>query len=112
MLGDRGGDQPSLHHVWEGGLITDIIQEAWPDDCISKAMVLSPGEAILFFSRHSKNERLPYHKARDVEVCLGGPFNTARRSVQIEALRKTVQEGCHALLETVAEKKMKASRSE
>ena len=108
MLGDGGGDQPSPFHVWEGGLITDILQEAWVEDHITKAMVWSPGEAILFFSRQSKNEGLPYHKARDVEFGLGGPFNWAGRSVQIEALRKTMQEGCCAILKAVVEKKMKS----
>ena len=71
-------------------------------------MVLSPGEAILFFGRCSKNEVLPYHRARNVEFDLGVPFNWAGRSVQIEALRKTMQEGHHAILEAVVEKKMKA----
>ena len=89
-------------------LITDILQEAWPDNHITKAMVLSPGEAILFFSRHSKNEGLLYHKARDVKFGLGGPFNLARMSAQIEASRKTVQEGHHAILKAVVKKKMKA----
>ena len=71
-------------------------------------MVLSPGEAILFFIRHSRNEGLPYHRARDIEFCLGGPFNWARRPAQIEALMKTMQEGCHTSIKTVVEKKMKA----
>ena len=74
MLGGRGGDQPPPPHVWEGGLITDILQEAWPEDCITEAMILSPGEAILFFGRCSKNNRLPYHRARDIKFGLGGPL--------------------------------------
>ena len=88
MLGDRGGDQPPLPHAWEGGLITDMLQEAWPEGHITKDMVLSLGEAILFFGRWSKNEGLPYCRARGIEFDLGGPFNWARRSVQIEALRE------------------------
>ena len=75
MLGDEAGDQCPPSREWGGCLITNIIQEAWPEDHITKAMVLSPGEAILFFGRCSKNEGLPYHKARNVEFGLGGPFN-------------------------------------
>ena len=109
MLGDRGSDQPPPPHVWKGGLIIDILQEAWLEDCITEAMVLSPGEPILFFSRCSKTEGLPYCKAREIEFGLGGPFNWAERSVQIEALRKTMQEGHCTILEAVVEKKMEAS---
>ena len=75
MLGDGGGDQPPPPYAWERGLITDILQEVWPDDHITEAMVLSPGEAILLFSRHSKKEGLPYHEARDVKFW-------SRRSIQ------------------------------
>ena len=107
MLGNGRGDQPTLPHAWEGGLNTDILQEAWSEDCITKAVVLSPGAAILFFDRHTKNEGIPYCMARDVKFCLGGPFSWARRSVQIEASRKTMQEGHHAILEAVVEKKTK-----
>ena len=71
-------------------------------------MVTSPGEAILFFSGCSRNERLAYCRARNIEFGLGGPFNWAGRPTQIEALRKTVQEGHHTIIEAVVEKKMKA----
>ena len=87
------------HPAMHGGcLITDILQEAWPEDWIPEAMVLSPGEAIPFFGRHSKNEGLSYHRTR----------YWARRSTQIEASRKTMPEGCCAILKAVVEKKMKA----
>ena len=87
MLGDGGGDQLQLPHVWKGGWITDILQEAWPEDCITKVMVLSPrgSHSILW---QVLQEWLPYHRARDIKVGLGSPFNWAGRSVQIEALRK------------------------
>ena len=108
MLRDGGGDQPPPSHAWGGCLITDIFQEIWPEDWITEAMVLSPGEDILFFGRHSKNEGLLYCKARNVEFGLGGPLNWTQRSVQIEPLRKTMQEGCHTILKVVVEMRMKA----
>ena len=88
-------------------MITDILQQAWPEDEITKAIFLSPGDAILFFGRCSKNEGLPHCRARNIDFGLGVPFNWARRSVQIEALRKSKQEGCCAILEAVVEKKIK-----
>ena len=75
MLGDGGGDQPPLSHALGGCLIINILQEAWPEDWITEAIVLSPGEAILFFGRHCKNQGLLYHRARNVKFGLGGPFN-------------------------------------
>ena len=108
MLGDGGGNQPPPSHAWGGCLITDKFQEAWPEYQITKAVVLSPGEAILFFSKCSRNEGLPYYRARNVDFGLGGPFSWAGRPTQIEVSRKTVQEGCCAIIKVVVEKKMKA----
>ena len=42
MLGDGGGDQPPSSHALGGCLITDILQ-AWPEDWITKAVVLLQG---------------------------------------------------------------------
>ena len=110
MLGGGGGDQSPPSHVWGGCLITDILQEAWPEDQITKAVILSPGEAILFFSRCSRNKGLPYCRGRSIELGLGGPFSWPGRPAQIEASMKTMQEGCHAMIKAVVEKKTKARR--
>ena len=88
-LGDGGGDQIPSSHACGGCLITNILQEAWPEDWITEAMVLSPGQAIPFFGGHSRNEGLSYHRARNVEFGSGGLFNWAGRPTQIEASRKT-----------------------
>ena len=85
-------------------MVTDILQEAWLEDQITEAVVLSPGEAILFFGRCSRNEGLPYHKARDIEFGLGGPFNWAGRPAQIEALVKTMQEAHCTIIKAVVQK--------
>ena len=108
MLVDGGGNEPPLSHVMGGDLINDILQEAWLEDQITIVMVLSPREAILFFGRHSKNKGLPYHRARNIEFSLGGLFSWDGWSVQIEASKKTAQEGPCTLLKAVVEKRMKA----
>ena len=86
-------------------MITNILQEACLEDQITKAIDLSPGEAILFFGRCSKNEVLPYQRARHTEFSLGGQFKWAGRSAQMEASSKTIQEGGHAILEAMVEKR-------
>ena len=103
--GGEGWPTPTFpHEEW----ITDILQEACPRDCITKAGVLTPGEAILFFGRHLHKERLLYRNAKDVELGLRGPVNCAGRTVQVEVTANTVQEGCWAIADAIMEKKMKA----
>ena len=110
MLGERRSSTPTIPCMGRmgGWLITDILQKAWPADCITEAVVLSPGEVILFFSRHSKDEGISYCRARNIEFGLGGPFNWTGRSAQTEALRKTMQEVCCVIPMAMVEKKKKA----
>ena len=87
-LGDREGNQPPPPHASGGSFIVDILQEVWPEAQITKAVVLSSGEAILFFSRHSRNEAFPCSQARDVKFGSEGPFNWAGKPAQMEASMK------------------------
>ena len=47
-LGEGGGNQPPPPHAWSGSMIADMLQEGLEEQ-ITKAVVLGPGEAILFF---------------------------------------------------------------
>ena len=107
--GDGGDDQPPLSHAWGGSLVTNILQEAWPEDQITETVVLSLGEAILFFGRHSRNEGLSYSRASAAEFGMRGLLNWARKLAQMEASMKTMQDGCHVMTEAVVKRKMKAS---
>ena len=108
ILGEGRDDQPPPSHAWSWLLITDILQEACPGDWISKAVVLVPGEAILFFGRCSLREGLLCSSAEDVELGLRGPVNWAVRTVQVEAIINTIQEGCQVMMDAVMEKKTMA----
>ena len=99
-----GGVINPLSHAWSGLLIADILQEACPKDQITKALVLSPREAILFFGRSSCNERFLYWKAKVTELGLGGSFKWARKPAQIEVTINTMQGGCWAIADAVMEK--------
>ena len=50
-LREGRGDQPPPPHAWSVLLIVDILQDACPKDQITEAIVLSLGEAIMFFGR-------------------------------------------------------------
>ena len=92
-LGDGRDDQPPPTHMWSGSVIADMLQEAFPSDHITKAVVLALGEAILFFGRHSCKEGLLYRNSKEVDLSFRGPVNWARRTVQVEVTVNTMQEG-------------------
>ena len=48
ILREGRGDQPPPSHAWSGSLIVDLFQEGL-EEWITKAVVLDPGKAILFF---------------------------------------------------------------
>ena len=110
-LGERRGNQPPTSHVWNGSLIADILQEVCPRDWITKAVVLAPGKAVLFFGRCLHREGLLYRNVQDIELGLSGPVSWTGRMMQVEATVNPMQEGCWAIADAVIEKKMKAKRS-
>ena len=103
----EGGDQPTLSHVWSKSLIAHKFQDDLKE-LITKAVILAPGEAILFFGRQLHKEGLPFGSARDVRFRLKGSVNWAERLPQVEATVNTVQEGHQAIADTVMEMKKKA----
>ena len=105
--GKGGGDQPPPSHAWTSFLIADMFQDDI-EEWITEAVVLAPGEAILFFGKWSLNEGLPLGDARDVGFCLAGLVNRARREAQVETMISTVQEGHWAFANAIMEKRTKA----
>ena len=93
--------------MWNGSLITNIFQDACPGDQITEAIVLAPGEAVLFFGRCSLQLGLLCNNVWDVEVSFCGPVNWGGRTVQVDTTINTMQEGCQAIADAVMEKKMK-----
>ena len=106
-LGEGRGNQPPPPYAWTSSLIADIFQEGL-EKRITKAMVLGPGEAVLFFGRWSLKEGLPHGKARDVAFCVAGPVTWTGRQAQVKTTVNMVQEGCWAIADAVVEKRMKA----
>ena len=71
-LGEGRGHKLQPSQACNGLLITNLLQETHPRDCITEAVVLALGEAILFFVRHLHNEGLLYCDAQDIECGLTG----------------------------------------
>ena len=108
-LGGKG-NQPPPSHAWSGSPIADILQEACPKDWITKAVVLSPEEAILNYEICSCNEGFLYQKVKDIELGVRGSFNWARKPAQIEVTINTMQEGHQPIVDSVLEKKTKTRK--
>ena len=62
-LGEGAGDQPPPSNTWCDLLILDMFQEGIEEQ-ITKAVVLTPGEAFLFFGGQSLEEGLPLGNTR------------------------------------------------
>ena len=109
ILGEGGGDQPQPSHAWIGSLIVDMFQEDLEEQ-ITKAVVLAPGKAILFFRRWSFKEGLPLGNICDVGFTLMGPIYWVGRTAYVEVTINTVQE-CHwAIEDAVVEERTKTRR--
>ena len=89
-LWEGEGDQPPPSYAWSGLLIADMFQDGL-EEWITKAVVLAPGKATLFFGRWSHKEGLSYTSARDIEISWTGPVNWAWRTAQVEMTVNTVQ---------------------
>ena len=106
MLGEGEGDQSPPPHTWTSLLIANMFQDGH-EELITEAVVLAPGEVILFFGWQLLKEGLPLGDPRDVGFCLAGPVNWARKEVQVEMMVSTAQEGCWAIADAIVEKKLR-----
>ena len=107
ILGEGGGVQPPPFHAWTGFLIADMFQDGL-EEWITEAVVLAPGEAILFSWWWSLKEGLPPGNARNVGFRLASSVTWARREHQVETMVSTVQEGHWAIVGAIVDKRTKA----
>ena len=106
-LGEEGDNQPPPSHAWSSLLIVVMLQEGLKEQ-ITEAVVLDPGEVILFFGLWSCQEGLPLGSARDEEFSLMSLTSWAGRVAQVKGTVNTVQEGHCAIAEAIVEKRTKA----
>ena len=67
-LTEELGAVPQPSHSWMAPLVEDMLQEARTG--LTKAVVIDPGRAFLFYGRHSMVEGLKVDKARDATFFL------------------------------------------
>ena len=75
---------------------------------ITKAVVLGPRRAILFYGRHSLGEGLSLGKARDVTFTLTGAGTWVGKSAHLAADPLTIQEGWQVIAQAITECQIEA----
>ena len=75
---------------------------------LTKAVVISPGRAVLFYRRHSMGEGLTADEARDATFLLTGAGMWVGTLAYLAADPMTIQEGKRAIAQAVSDHQVKA----
>ena len=87
-------------------LAEDILHDARTG--LTKAVVMRPGRAVLFYRRCSMGEGLTMDKARDAAFLLTGAGTWVGKSAYLTANPMTIQEGKRAIAQAVKDCQVKA----
>ena len=99
-----GGHTPTLSFL-DGPLVEDMLQEARTG--LTKAVVIGPGRAVLFYGRHSTGDGLKADKARDAVFLLTGAGMWIGKATYLTANPITIQEGKRAIAQAVSDNRVK-----
>ena len=105
-LTDELGDVPPPSHAWMAPVIEDMLQEARAG--LTKAVVIGPGRAILFYGRCSMGEGLKADEARDAAFLLTGAGTWVGKSAYLTADPMTIPEGRRAIAQAISDNRVKA----
>ena len=106
ILTDELGDVPPPSHAWMAPVVEDMLQEARAG--LTKAVVIGPGKAILFYERHSMGEHLKADEARDATFLLTGAGTWVGKSAYLSTNPMTIQEGRRAIAQAISDNRVKA----
>ena len=104
-LTEELGAIPPPSHSWTAPLVEDMLQEARTG--LTKAVVIGPGRAILFYGRHSLGEGLKADKVRDAAFLLTGAGMWVGKSAYLTADPMTIPEGKRAIAQAVSNNRVK-----
>ena len=75
---------------------------------LTKAVVIGPGRAVLFYGRHSMGEDLTGDEARDATFLLTGAGKWVGKLIYLTADPMTIQEGRTAIAQAISDCQVKA----
>ena len=91
----RIGGSALPSHSWMAPLMEDMLHDARTG--LTKAVVIGPGRAVLFYGRHSMGEGLAADEARDATFLLTGAGTWVGKSAYLATDPMTIQEGRQAI---------------
>ena len=78
-------------HSWMAPLVEDMLHDARSG--LTKAVVIGPGRAVLFYERHSLGDDLTMDEAKDASFLLTGAGRWVGKPAYLAANPMTIQEG-------------------
>ena len=106
MLTEELGAILPPSHSWTAPLVEDMLHKARRG--LTKAMVIGPGRAVLFYGRHSMGEGLRADEARDAAFLPTGAGMWVGKSAYLTTDPMIIQEGRRAIAQAVLHNRVKA----
>ena len=104
-LTEELGAVPPPSHSWMAPLIEDMLHDARTR--LTKAVVIGPGRAVLFYGRCSMGEVLTTDKARDATFLLTGASTWVGKLAYLTTDPMTIQEGRRVIAQAISDCKVK-----
>ena len=95
-------------HSWTAPMVEDMLHEARIG--LTKAVVIGPGRAVLFYGRHSMGEGLTVDEARDAAFLLTGAGTWVGKAAYLTADSMTIYENRRAIAQALSDNRVKAGR--
>ena len=105
-LTEELGAIPPPSHSWMAPLVEDMLHHAKAG--LTKAVVTSPGRAVLFYRRCSMGEGLMVDEARDAAFLLTGAGTWVGNLAYLTTDPVTIQEGKRAIAQAISDHRVKA----
>ena len=100
------GEVPPPSHSWAAPLMEDMLHDARTR--LTKAVVIGPGRAVLFYGRCSMGEGLMADEARDTAFLLTGAGTWVGKPAYLATDPMTIQEGRQAIAQAITDCRVKA----
>ena len=103
---EDGGATPTCPHAWQVPVVEDMLWDG--KTCLTKAVVMSSGWAILFYGRQSLREGLSLGEAKDAMFMLSGAISWVGQQAQLNANPLSLWEGWWLIAQAITEQCIKA----